>query len=155
MDDKLVLLESPYRGRDYAKLELNIAYGRACMRDCLLRGEFPFASHLLYTQEGVLSDKDKNERELGIQAGWAWGRHADVTAVYCDIIEVNAADDWNWYIGIARGVKAAHEAGRPVEFRNLPDEVLQQLDPTIIQKRKCAEDIHESLKVFLRKELAR
>ena len=40
----LVLLESPYAGY----VERNLAYARACMRDCLLRGEAPFASHLLY-----------------------------------------------------------------------------------------------------------
>lgn len=40
----LVLLESPYAGY----VERNLAYARACARDCLLRGEAPFASHLLY-----------------------------------------------------------------------------------------------------------
>lgn len=54
----LVLLESPYAGN----VELNVTYARACMRDCLKRGEAPFASHLLYTQPGVLDDLVPNER---------------------------------------------------------------------------------------------
>ncbi len=47
---KLVILETPYRGNSYSDLEGNIEYARKCMRDSLFRGEFPFASHLLYTQ---------------------------------------------------------------------------------------------------------
>ena len=50
--NNLVLLESPYAG----DIEANLSYARACMRDCFERGEAPFASHLLYTQMGVLDD---------------------------------------------------------------------------------------------------
>ena len=39
-----VIVESPYAG----DVERNIAYVRAAMRDCLMRGEAPLASHLLY-----------------------------------------------------------------------------------------------------------
>ncbi len=47
-----VILESPYGGTP-EEVERNVKYARACLRDCLLRGEAPFASHLLYTQPGV------------------------------------------------------------------------------------------------------
>lgn len=84
---KLVILESPYapKGRygplDQSgpfdrELEENIRYARSCMRDCLQRGEAPFASHLLYAQEGVLDDTKPDERKLGINAGFDWGQHA-------------------------------------------------------------------------------
>jgi hypothetical protein len=62
-----VILESPYAG----DVEANMRYARAAMRDSLMRGEAPFASHLLYTQEGVLLDSVPEERTLGIEAGFA------------------------------------------------------------------------------------
>ena len=49
---KLVILESPFAG----DVKRNTAYARAALRDSLLRGEAPIASHLLYTQDGVLDD---------------------------------------------------------------------------------------------------
>lgn len=49
---RLVIVESPYAG----DIEANVAYARRCLRDSLARGEAPIASHLLYTQEGVLRD---------------------------------------------------------------------------------------------------
>lgn len=91
---KRVILESPFAGRglhnitdpaERAKLiERNIEYGRMCMRDSLLRGEAPIASHLLYTQPGVLNDDNPEERRLGIEAGLSWGAKAEATVVYVD-----------------------------------------------------------------------
>jgi hypothetical protein len=115
-DPRKVIIESPYRGHGYATLDLNLAYARACMHDCLVnRDEPPFASHLLYTQPGVLDDQIPEEREKGIKAGLEWGKAADLSAVYLDLI-----DDWKFFVGIARGVKVARALGRPVDFRNLP-----------------------------------
>ena len=54
-----VIIESPYAG----DVERNVRYARAAMADCLKRGEAPFASHLLYTQEGVLDDDIPGERQ--------------------------------------------------------------------------------------------
>lgn len=102
----LVILESPFAG----DVEHNLAYARACMRDCFGRGEAPFASHLLYTQEGCLDDTIPGEREMGIAAGLLWGANAAKTVVYTDR-------------GISRGmrygIENAHKAGRPVEYRSL------------------------------------
>lgn len=65
---ELVIIESPYAGtRD--DIESNVEYARAAMHDCLTRGEAPYASHLLYTQPGVLRDEVPEERRLGIEAG--------------------------------------------------------------------------------------
>jgi len=109
---RLVELETPYKGKDYANLEKNIEYARACMRHCLLKGEAPFASHLLYTQPRVLDDKLTNEREMGIEAGLAWAVHAEATVVYTDL-------------GISEGMVAAIRRAvkekRPVEYRKLSD----------------------------------
>jgi hypothetical protein len=81
---KRVILESPYRALTDNAVMDNVVYARVCLRDCLARGEAPIASHLLYTQEGVLDDKVEYERELGIQAGLAWMSVADYSVFYTD-----------------------------------------------------------------------
>lgn len=78
---KLVIVESPYAG----EVERNVEYARAALRDSLRHGEAPIASHLLYTQPGVLDDGIANERALGIEAGLAWRRVADAAAFYVDL----------------------------------------------------------------------
>jgi hypothetical protein len=103
---KLVLVESPYAGN----IARNTAYARAAMRDCLLRGEAPFASHLLYTQ--VLDDNLPSERSLGIEAGLAWGQRADLTVLYIDL---------GITPGMRKGIARARDEGRPVETRSLPE----------------------------------
>jgi hypothetical protein len=77
---KLVVLESPYAGA----VEQNIQYARRCVRDSVLHNEAPLASHLLYTQTGILDDNDKEQRALGIAAGHAWIKRADYMVVYTD-----------------------------------------------------------------------
>lgn len=103
---KLVIIESPYAG----DIEANVAYARRCIRDSLARGEAPIASHLLYTQPGILRDEVPAERQWGIDAGLAWGRAADLTAVYVDR-GISA--------GMRYGISAAESMGRPVEIRRI------------------------------------
>lgn len=103
---KRVILESPYAG----DVEKNKVYARACMRDSLVRGEAPFASHLLYTQEGVLDDTKESERNLGIEAGLLWGEAAELTVVYCD---------YGISGGMRLGIERAEKVKRPVEYRRL------------------------------------
>ena len=101
-----VIIESPYRGVPRA-----VEYARAVMADCLRRGEAPFASHLLYTQPGVLDDEIPRERELGIRAGLQWGLPAHATVVYTDL---------GITPGMRYGIQSAERWGRPVELRTLP-----------------------------------
>ena len=101
-----VIVESPYAGETKA----NEVYARACLRDCLKRGEAPLASHLLYTQPGVLDDAIADERDLGIRAGLAWGAVAEASVAYTD----RGITD-----GMRKGIAAAEAMGRPVEYRNL------------------------------------
>ena len=102
----IVIVESPYAGDIVA----NVRYARAALRDCLLRGEAPFASHLLYTQEGVLDDALPVERERGMLAGFEFRRIADATIVYTDR-GISA--------GMQRGIDHALASGQRVEFRSL------------------------------------
>lgn len=105
---KLVLLETPYAG-DVLR---NLAYARACMRACFGFGWAPFASHLLYTQPGVLDDEIGVEREQGMEGGFAWGERAELTVLGVDL-------------GISRGMQAgidrAQLVGRAIERLYLPE----------------------------------
>jgi hypothetical protein len=69
---KLVIIESPFKGDNWKDLERNKRYLRSCIRDCIVRGESPYASHRMLTD--ALDDRDPAERALGIEAGLAW-RH--------------------------------------------------------------------------------
>ena len=111
-----VIVESPYGARNNdgsrneEQVNANVAYARRCLADCLRRGEAPFASHLLYTQDGVLRDEDNDERTSGINAGFAWHECADAVTVYMDL-------------GVSSGMKAgidnARRLGLPIEERYL------------------------------------
>lgn len=101
-----VIIESPYFGN----VKKNLHYLRACMRDCVKRGESPYASHGLLTQPGVLNDDDPAERQLGITLGFEWRDVADKTVVYVDL---------GWSKGMHAGVDDAISKGRPFEIRRL------------------------------------
>ncbi len=103
---KLVIIESPFAG----DVEANLKYARACMRDSILRGEAPIASHLLYTQEGILNDNDTVERKLGIDIGLEWGQYAELTAVYADL---GISD------GMKFGIDRAAADGRDITYRKI------------------------------------
>lgn len=103
---KLVILESPYAG----DVEANIEYARRCVRDSLSRGEAPIASHLLYTQPGILDDTVPAERQQGMDAGLAWRSVAHGSVVYTDR---------GMSKGMEYGVAAALAAGRTVEYRSI------------------------------------
>lgn len=62
---KLVVIESPFAGC----FPLNRAYLHEAIRDCLRRGETPYASHKMIP--GALDDLDREERRSGIDAGLA------------------------------------------------------------------------------------
>lgn len=103
---KKVILESPYAG----DIETNLTYARKCMADCFKRNEAPFASHLIYTQEGILDDTVYKDRMLGIEAGLLWGAKADYTVVYTDL---GISD------GMMLGIRNAKMAGRKIEYRTI------------------------------------
>jgi hypothetical protein len=105
---RCVVIESPYAGN----IEKNLTYLRACMKDCLLRGEAPYASHGLYTQEGVLDDTIPEERRMGMEAGFAMNLKMDATVVYNDL---GISD------GMKEGMLRASQENRPVEIRSLND----------------------------------
>lgn len=105
-----VIVESPYKGEDSAATTTHLWYLRACLRDCLLRGEAPFASHAIFTQPGVLDDDKPEERSLGIEAGFVWRGSAAKTIVYTN---------FGISRGMALGIEHAKTIGHPIEYRTL------------------------------------
>lgn len=106
-----VVIESPFRGATPALGWRNKSYARSAVRDALLRGEAPIASHLLHTQEGILDDDVPAERAHGIAAGHVWIEVADAVVVYKDL---GVSE------GMKRGIEHAILHGIPVEYRDLP-----------------------------------
>ena len=110
-----VIVESPFAG-GFA----NVKYARECVRDCIQRGESPFASHLLYTQKGLLDDKIPAERKKGIDAAVGWLEVADYVAVYMDL-DITP--------GMVVGIIRAARMGKPIRLRwireNRPEQVIE------------------------------
>lgn len=113
-----VIIESPFAARSGEGQKDNIKYARRALRDSIMRGEAPFASHLLYTQAGVLEDGVPEERVLGIECGLAWLAGAEYTAVYCDL---------GISRGMQQGIAAAYAAGKPIFFRTLDGPLDEEL----------------------------
>lgn len=110
-----VILESPYGNVDPAVVAENVAYAYRCMRDSLLRGEAPFASHLLYTQ--MLDDRVPVEREIGIEAGFAWRQFAKLTVVYVDR-GISTGMKFGIEDSRRRGVRIVYRELRPIMNTN-------------------------------------
>lgn len=111
-----VIVESPFAGSnpENNRRDFNLVkYSRECLRDSLDRGESPYASHLLYTQKGVLDDTIPEERARGIAAAASWMEVADHVVVYCDL---------GFSPGMAKGVLRALASGKPVRFRWIRDQ---------------------------------
>ncbi len=111
---KFVDIETPYSGNSGEEIRKNLLYARACVRDSLIRGETPFASHLFYTQPGILDDNIPQERDMGINAG------KNLIESLPDIITVVYRD-----LGISKGmqygIERAGKNGRTIEYRVLGD----------------------------------
>lgn len=98
-----VIIESPFAGNFS-----NVKYARECIRDCINRGDSPFASHLLFTQKGVLDDSIPDERKRGITAANEWLEVTDYVAVYMDLGVTR---------GMLIGVVKAAKLGKPIHLR--------------------------------------
>jgi len=101
---KLVVIESPFAGDN----EANLVYLDRCIRDCLNRGESPYASHKMLTT--ALNDLIPEQRALGIQAGLAWRRRADSRIFYVDL---------GWSGGMLAACNLYIAEGLSYQIRNL------------------------------------
>lgn len=104
----VVSVESPYSTSNGHTLRTNIAYATACVKDAALRGESPFASHLLLTRT-LMSDGSSDF--ISDEVAELWGASRDVcialthaSRLRCDAIVLYTD------IGLSSGMKAAVEA---------------------------------------------
>lgn len=152
---KKVLVETPFMYKSDNPEERiigqlrNITYVRHALHDCILRGETPYASHLILTQPGVLDDDNPDERKLGIDAGLEWGKAAEISAFYLDL---------GTSTGMIYGMQNAEKALRPIERRNLegwenafteePEETLIRLNLFTPEQLNMLKSNHEILGAF-------
>lgn len=129
---KRVLIESPFAGETPADEERNKRYLEACIRDCCLRGEAPFASHKMYTV--ALDDTDPEERELGIKAGFVYRETTELSAVYVDL-GVSKGMQW--------GIEHALETSHPVEHRTLGPE--WEAEWELVRLKRSTKSLKKSL----------
>lgn len=105
---RLVIIESPYRAATVSDAERNKLYLQDCIRDCLRRGESPYASHQMLTD--ALDDQDDAERRIGIAAGLEWWRAASAAVFYTDL---------GWSEGMLKAWALARVRHLPREERKL------------------------------------
>jgi hypothetical protein len=105
---KRTIIESPYAGH----VMRNLLYAEFCCYDSLMyHKEAPIASHLIYTRDNILRDDIKEERDLGIQAGFAWREVADISAFYIDL---------GTSLGMTLGIEHCINTKSPYDERILP-----------------------------------
>lgn len=117
----IVVIESPYKG----KVELNKLYLAACLKDSLLKGEAPFASHGLYTLDGVLNDNNVEERKLGISTGFTFHLIADLIVFYTDL---------GFSSGMLEAEYHAKKLGKPIIYRKLNPRFVRMYDEELYEK---------------------
>jgi len=129
---KKVIIESRFSAANVEGLVRNKKFTLACMRDSFMRGEAPYASHVIYAQTHILDDFIAHERAIGMHAGFLWGDLGELTIVYVDL---------GISTGMQMGIDHAIKMGRPVEYRTLgfvpkvtPEEVA--LEEQVIQSQK-------------------
>jgi hypothetical protein len=118
---KRVIIESPYRGANQAERLRNVSYLKRCIRDCIMRGESPYASHGMLP--GALDEDKPEERLLGIEAGYEWWNVANAVIFYTD---------YGWSQGMHDARIHCNLLGISWEERTLPipaDIPIEQLAP--------------------------
>lgn len=109
---RLVVIESPYAGDVVG----NLAYLNRCIRECALRGDSPYASHLMLTT--ALDDNEPDERALGIELGLAFRRAVDMRIFYINL---------GWSHGMLAAVSLYRRERLPYEVRRI-DALLEYHD---------------------------
>jgi hypothetical protein len=102
---KRVILESPFAGG----VPFNLKYARECAHHCVTkRGESAWGSHMIWPQ--FLNDEDPAERNLGIEAGFAWSEVADYHVFYTD---------YGWSQGMQRALAHCLQRRKHFVIRSL------------------------------------
>jgi hypothetical protein len=113
VEKPLVVVESPFKGAGWEETRRNVLYAKCAIKDCLERGEAPYASHLNFTQAGILDDTILEERYAGIMAGVRIVENFDISAFYVD---------FGMSAGMTKfGLTGAEKAGREIQYRKVND----------------------------------
>lgn len=106
-----VIVESPFAGHR----DMNADYLKACLRDCVNRGEVPFASHGFFVH--FLNEDLPDEREMGIKMGYDFWEKADKVVFYMDLAMSK---------GMQSALIKAFAENKPIERRQLPEDMWQE-----------------------------
>jgi hypothetical protein len=100
-------IESPYAAQSEDLMLTHILYARMACSWAIKQGYSPYASHLLYTQPGILNDDKPEERALGFELATAMVKKcADVSLFFMDLGESS---------GMKYGRELALKEGIPTE----------------------------------------
>ena len=111
-----MIVESPFRATPERTTEQHQLYLQHALRDCVMRGESPYASHGLLI--GALDDDDPVERALGIKCGWAWAEKADAVVVFGDL---------GCSPGMQESIARYEKMGLPIERRKLDWAIVKEI----------------------------
>lgn len=100
-----VIIESPFKGTDSVTEDEHRAYLERCIKECILRGETPYASHKMLTD--ALDDSDPGQRRIGINAGLAMAECLLKTGKAYPVFYVD--------YGMSDGMKLAEEKYRKMD----------------------------------------
>lgn len=104
----VVILESPFHHWHEEGRKLHQAYLELCLRDSLLRGEIPIATHKLYT--AALDDSKPEERKLGMET---LTRFFDVSEYSVFYFDLGFSPGMHW------GFEMTRQRNRTFHFRSL------------------------------------
>lgn len=119
---KLISVESPFAPTATSTTDEHIRYARKACRFVALKGYSPYASHLFFTQPGILDDTIPEERELGIKGGKAWEVHAEESWFFLD---------YGMTKGMKYGLDEATRLGRGIRFFRFIDGAFVQQEGDI------------------------
>jgi hypothetical protein len=108
-----VILESPLAAPTRAEIDANKCYARACLKDCLIKGDAAICFHLLYdSPPEILDDLIPIHRSFCLEASSIWyGSFIEAVVVYVNL---------GCSPGMQAGINLALDAGIPVEYRRIP-----------------------------------
>lgn len=101
-----IVIESPFASNTWHTEEDHRIYLQDCIRDCIRRGETPYASHQMLT--AALNDADEEERRIGMEAGFDMAEQIGRIAVYMDHGVSH---------GMAQGISRHRARGLQIEYR--------------------------------------
>lgn len=103
-----VVIESPYAASQSGTVEQHVRYLDDCVLWCVRNGYSPYASHALVTR--VYSDLVDEEREAGIQAGYAFHDAVGLVMVFTDL---------GISPGMQRAIDRCRERGTQLVFQQI------------------------------------